>query len=321
MSAIVQCQPIIFPAATWIAFLVALLIVVIAKLAGKILNKTEIEAWAHVEAQSIALVLVIMIFFIGFMNILPSILTFYIVNYLPQFTFITSGCPQANMINLAQNMIYNYMNNIFLPAFGEIFNTVHAIEFFSGYSVRAVGTPGVDVKQRITAGFDILLQPMIIIRDLFPILITSMGMQLIIYDAILVIYDYIIPFALILMLFSPTRAIGREIVALGFSIVIFMPFLYILLNAAVLDIGQKTGLININQQLSSNLINAISSLALKILIITQYASIIFLLVESLVHITAVFAYASFISLLLPTFVLITSITFTKAMSEVLNVIT
>lgn len=317
----VLCNPIMFPAATWIAFVVAVLIVIIAKLAGKILNKSEIEAWAHVEGQNIAMVIVIIFLFIGFMNILASVLSYYIVTNMPQYAFITYGCAQSNIISLAQNIIYNYMNNVFVPAFGEIFNTVHVMEFFSGYSVRAIGTPGVDVKQRITAGFDVILQPLIIMRDLFPILLTSMGTQLVIYDVILVVYDYVIPFSLILLLFAPTRAIGREIIAFGFSIVIFMPFLYILLNTAVLDIGQKTGLINISQQSSPSFFNTITALFKKSLIFTQYASIIFLLIESLVHTTAVFAYASFVSLLLPTFVLITSITFTKTMSDVLNVIT
>jgi len=208
------------------------------------------------------------------------------------------------------------MNNRFVPAFGEIVHVIHAFELFAGYSVRVVGTPGVEAKQKLTAGFDVALQPMTIMANLFPIFMTSLGVQILVFDVIRVLYEFIFPLGILLMILPPTRNFGKELIAITFSFALFMPFFFIIIHVAVEDIGKKTGLTDIHTGLVTGLIDSISK-GLGTIVLS-YFSLIPLLVNGLLVVVNMFAYASFVSILVPTFVLISTITLTSTIAKALS---
>jgi len=302
-----------------LAVLVSFLFYVIAKIVGKILDKTEIEAWAEVEKQHLFFVL-ILVFSLPFILQVSGI---FISEYLKDknIKIDNNVCPEKNVIKIAQELLYSTLNNKLFPAFASIMHIVHSFELFSGYSVKAIGTPGVDIKQRITAGFDVVLTPMIIIRDLMPLLLSSVGFQIILYDVAYVFYQYVFPFSLLLLAFPITREVGKELLALIISFSFFMPFFHVLLYLAFEDVSKKAAI------MEETHISELKNIATKLLFIfstttitvaLSYTTLIELLLNSLFNVINIMAYASFISVLLPTFVLITSITFVSTISKALT---
>jgi hypothetical protein len=322
MAAIATTCPVLtIPDGTWIAFIIMVLFVIITKISAKIFNKTEIEAWAEIEKQNLVMILLIILAVIGFMNGFSLLLSYYINQHMPTLLASYSPCPAINLIEISQNILNNLMNNRFIPAFGKITHLIHGFEIFSGYSVKAIGVPGTDVSQRLTAGFDVVVQPLILVRDLFPLLITSIGFQLIVYDFLLLFYHYLFPISLILLVIRPTRQLGIEMISIIFSLVIFMPAFFIIMHIAVEDVGQKTGLIQSITKAPGILNNIISALESIYFLTLAYGILFSVLSDAFRVTTELFAYASLVSVLIPTFVLITSITFTKVVSNVLSSIT
>ena len=313
-----NCPVFSIPDLAILALFISFLFYVIAKMAGKILEKTEIEAFAEVEKQNLFFVAIITFSFPLVFQAAGLLISEYL-NRLQ--IYVYGDCPEKSVIEIAQNLLYSTLNNKLFPAFSSIIHIVHSFEIFSGYSIKAVGAPGVDVKQRITAGFDVVLSPLIIIRDLMPLLLSSVAFQIIFYDFSYVFYQYLFPVSLIFLALPITRQLGKELLAIIISFSFFMPFFHIILYVAFEDISKRANIaeethISELKNIATKLLFIFSTTSLTIAL--SYTTLIDLLINSLFNVISIMAYASFVSVLIPTFVLITSITFVTTISKALT---
>lgn len=262
--------------------------------------------------------MIILLFIVAFYNISTAVAISWLSS-VGAYSF--TGVCTYDLLKEAASQMYTIINGRMIPSFSDILHTVHSIELYSGYSYKVTSLEGLDVYQRLTFGFDVILSPLVTIRYAAILFIASASFQLLTLELIRFLgYDLLLPLAIAMRFFPPTRGAANEVLAALFSFVIVMPFLYLLLIPTLdkVFIYQGLGSIYSFSKFSTGPLSFFSIMQNLGLLLFKYGVITNILFTSFVLAVDHFAYSAIVGTVLPTFIITISITFVGAFREVLE---
>ncbi len=294
------------PAYFGISLALMLVILIVAYAVNRAHPKPQWDAWIHEEASAIVINAIYFVALVGIYGALSALASAYL------------GNPPTDLITLASSKLGNLMDYKLFPAFSDIIHRIHSLEIFSGYSISAIGTPGFQTSTRMGAGLNSVLRPMIVIRDLFPLYITSITFQILTLEAIRYLYDLFLPFGIILRVFPFTREAGNELLAVVLSFTIFLPLLYVILFQATDDVMIAFGEGSIFTPPTAHLEGSIWAMLHGGVgfVVMRYMTLLDVLFSTVNTAAKDFAYIGVISVLIPTFAFMSTISLVRSLMNV-----
>ncbi|RME79737.1 MAG: hypothetical protein D6769_01485 [Methanobacteriota archaeon] len=311
------------PSLIWLIIPLMVLILVVVRMLLKIRPDNKLQGWLNIEEGQLVINIIIGVLTIALYNVV-SLIAFQYLSTSQQFmpTFSASAC-RYDMLKEVNNILYFVLNQKLLPDFGEIVHIVHGFEVFNSYSAKLTSLGGLDIAQKLAAGFDVVLQPLTMFRDGMMLFITSMFFQIATIDAIRIVgYELLLPMSILLRFLPPTRRAANELLAIVLSFTVIMPLFYLLLLPPLNDVLTFMDEASLYSAASShsgtffsrtsNVLNSVSFFFL------HYGIMLSVLVFALNEAISIAAYGLFIAVIVPSFIFTLSITFVKTISEVLS---